>query len=89
MNAYYEALSQDAFSLSVFGGLSHVWAEGEIKDQAWSQSAFGQQLGLKAYFLKGSAAQPYAGLRVLHYQIEQNSSTINLYNWGLVLGARF
>lgn len=89
LNYHYQWHQSSTVESSVYAGVSYIWAEGEIKGQAWRDGATGFQIGNQIYFLPHSAIQPYIGVKLSYFAIEDGNDTINLPNLSLLFGLRF
>lgn len=70
-------------------GLSHIWFNGQIKDDKWNDGALGSQVGAKAYFVNTEYIQPFVGFKLMLAEIQDGDREINLSNWSVLFGARF
>ena len=89
VNAHHHWYVAERLQASIFAGISHIWVKGEIKQDAWSDGAFGAQIGSKAYFLPDQKVQPFVGFKLMLFELETQGDTINLANWSVMVGARF
>ncbi|MEI8612697.1 hypothetical protein P4S54_02865 [Shewanella sp. PP-He15 brown] len=89
LNYHYQWHQSPTMESSVYAGVSYVWAEGEIKGQAWRDGATGFQVGNQIYLLPHSAIQPYIGVKLSYFAIEDGDDTIHLPNLSLLFGLRF
>lgn len=89
VNAHHQKYVAERLQASIFAGISHVWVKGKIKQDAWSDGAFGAQIGSKAYFLPDQKVQPFVGFKLMLFELETQGDTINLTNWSVMVGARF
>ena len=90
LNAYYTLSDWATGSVDIFAGLSHVWADGKINDEKWSDGALGGQLGIKVNLApKDLSIRPYFSLRVLQYEIEQGSNSAVVDNVSFIVGFDF
>ena len=89
LNYHYQWHQSSIMESSVYAGVSYIWAEGEIKGQAWRDGATGFQVGNQIYFMPHSAIQPYVGVKLSYFAIEDGNDTIHLPNLSLLFGLRF
>lgn len=89
VNAHHQWYESEKMQASIFAGISHVWVKGEIKQDTWSDSAFGAQIGTKVYFLPGQKIQPFIGVKLMLFGLEAADESVNLANLSVLLGARF
>lgn len=89
LNYHYQWHQSSTMESSVYAGVSYVWAEGEIKGQAWRDGATGFQVGNQIYFMPHSDIQPYIGVKLSYFAIEDGNDTIDLPNLSLSFGLHF
>lgn len=89
INYHYQWHQSSTMESSVYAGVSYIWAEGEIKGQAWRDGATGFQVGNQIYFMPHSAIQPYIGVKLSYFAIEDGNDTIHLPNLSLLFGLHF
>lgn len=89
LNYHYQWHQSSTMESSVYAGVSYIWAEGEIKGQAWRDGATGFQVGNQIYFMPHSAIQPYIGVKLSYFAIEDGNDTIHLPNLSLLFGLHF
>jgi hypothetical protein len=89
VNAHYQWFESEHVKSSAFVGLSHIWFNGQIKQDKWNDGALGSQIGAKAYFVNTQYIQPFVGFKLMLAEIEDGDREINLSNWSVLFGARF
>ena len=89
LNYNYQWHQSATMESSVYAGVSYVWIDGEIKGQPWRDTTTGFQVGNQFYFLTHSAIQPYIGVKLSYFGIEDADDTIHLPNLSLLFGLRF
>jgi hypothetical protein len=86
---HYQWHQSATMESSVYAGVSYMWIDGEIKGQPWRDNTTGYQVGNQFYFLTHSAIQPYIGVKLSYFAIEDADDTIHLPNLSQLFVLRF
>ena len=89
LSLHYEALSNSVADIDVYAGVSNVLAEGKINDVEWENNATGAQIGANFVFMPSSSVQPFFGLRLHSFYIEQGSEVAKVKRYQSFIGYPF